>query len=412
MKHLFFVRALLVISILLTNNMHTNTIQLTPYRIHCPQPCSTCNQCPQGPLVREGFVPLAATVINDQVVPAANIFARLEGAYVPGKPVIVMIHYLEGSTRSFSCTQKAFAAAGYSTLALDMRGRGNSTKTDPSSFFYTNQALANDIHSVLVALGIQGPIIFVGAVSGGYPVLKYFELFSTPTSSLYDPLRTVSHMILINSGPGLTTVPDCAGLPGCIEDGTTCCVGGAVCPFPCVGPNCCICYEFGNVTCAGINFFFTPLFSTQAGYLSAACSFAVSAMGEDCSPQIEVARKAFTEDFLKTTGAIQINLYKNSLAEDLRAVIPTLNIPLLVVYGDISATIPGSSIYLSQNAPNAKLALFEGVGELPHVTMVSKFNKLMADFLNGVALPASTVIPFQGCDICPTFAPTHPINCP
>jgi pimeloyl-ACP methyl ester carboxylesterase len=409
MAHIFL-KLVLSVSALLTLNVHSN--QLTPYRIHCPQPCSTCNQCPQEPLVQEGFIPLAATTINNQVVPAANIFARLEGAYVPGKPIIVMIHYLEGSSRSFSCTQKAFAAAGYSTLALDMRGRGNSTKTDPATFFYTNQALANDIHGVLVALGIQGPIIFVGAVSGGYPVLKYFELFSTPSSPLYDADRTVSHMILINSGPGLTTVPDCAGLPGCVQDSTTCCVAGATCPFPCAGPNCCVCYEFGNVTCAGINFFFTPLFSTPAGYLSAACSFAVSAMGEDCSPQIEVARKAFTEDFLKTTGDIQINLYKNSLAEDLRSVIPTLNIPLLVVYGSISATIPGSSIYLSQNAPNAKLVLFEGVGELPYVTMVSKYNTLMAEFLNGASLPASTVFPFLGCDICPTFVPTRPINCP
>lgn len=399
------------INLLLITTIHT--VQLTPYRIQCPKPCSTCNQCPKGPFVQQGFIPLAATSINDQFVPAANIFARLEGAYVPGKPTIVMIHYLEGSLRSFSCTQKAFAAAGYCTLALDMRGRGNSTQTDPSTFFYTNQALANDIHGVLVALGIQGPLIFVGSVSGGYPVLKYWELFSTPTSPLYDSARTISHMILINSGPGLTTVPDCAALAGCVEDDSTCCVGGTACPFfPCTGPDCCLCYEFGNVNCSAIDFFFAPLFSTQAGYASAACSFAVSAMGEDCSPQIEVARNAFSEDFLKTTGNIQLNLYKNSLAEDLRAVIPTLNIPLLVVYGSISATIPGSSIYLSQNAPNAKLALFEGVGELPQVTMVSKFNKLMSDFIQGAPLPASTVFPFVACDICPTFIPTRPINCP
>lgn len=253
----------------------------------------------------------------------------------------------------------------------------------------------------------------VGAVSGGYPVIKYFEMFSTPTSPLYDANRTLSHRIVINSGPGLTTVPDCAGLPGCVQDNTTCCVEGATCPFPCVGPNCCVCYEFGNVTCAGINFFFTPLFSTQAGYLSAACSFALSAMAEvGCSPQIDVARKAFTEDFLATTGDIQINLYKNSLAEDLRPVIPTINIPFLVVYGELSPTIPGSSQYLAQNAPNAILALFEGASELPHVTMVSKFNKLMSDFITNASLASSITLPFTGCNVCPLFVPSRPINCP
>jgi pimeloyl-ACP methyl ester carboxylesterase len=324
-----------------------------------------------------------------------------------------MIHYVEGTHRSFACQQQAFAAAGYCTLAIDMRGRGQSVKTDPATFFYTNQALANDIHSVLVALNIEGPIIMVGAVSGGYPVIKYFELFSTPSSPLYDANRTLSHMIVINSGPGLTTVPDCAGLPGCVQDSTTCCVAGATCPFPCAGPNCCVCYDFGNVTCAGINFFFTPLFSTPAGYLSAACSFAISAMAEvNCSPQIDAARKAFTQDFLATTGDIQINLYKNSLAEDLRPVIPTINIPFLVVYGDLSPTIPGSSLYLAQNAPNATLALFQGASELPHVTMVSKFNTLMSEFITGASLATSITFPFTGCDVCPLFVPTRPINCP
>lgn len=385
--------------------------QLTPYRIQCPKPCSTCNQCPQTPIVRQGFVPVPAATVNGQAVPAANIYASLVGAYVPGKPTIVMIHYLEGSSRCFSCTQATFAQLGYSTLAIDMRGRGNSTQTDPSTFNYTNQALANDIHSVLVALGIQGPLIMIGSVSGGYPVLKYFELFSSVSSPLYDVLRTVSQMVLINSGPGLTTVPDCAGLAGCIYDGATCCVANNVCPFPCTGPDCCVCYDFGNVTCSAIDFFFVPLFSTTAGYASAACSFALSAMGEDCSPQIEIARNAFTEDFLKTTGDIQLNLYRNSLAEDLRSIIPTLNIPLFVMYGSISATIPGSSIYLAQNAPNSILALFEGVGELPQVTTMSTFNNLLLKFITGATLPSSMTIPLA-CDVCPTFAPTRPINCP
>lgn len=85
--------------------------------------------------MQEGFVPLEATVVDGQEVPGANIFARMEGAYVPGRPTIVMIHYVEGTHRSFACQQHAFAALGFCTLALDMRGRGKSTKTDPATFF-------------------------------------------------------------------------------------------------------------------------------------------------------------------------------------------------------------------------------------------------------------------------------------
>jgi len=411
MKH-FTIRILY--ALLFLGNIGCKPIQAkqlkSPTR-KCEQ-CSTCTPCAPGVFSKQGYVNVPDSTINGQFVPSVNIFTRIAGAYVPGKPTIVFLHCLECSGFTFVAQQQALSAAGYSTIALDLRGRGNSVpKTDPSTFAYTNQAMANDVHTVLVKLGIQGPIIMVGSVSGGYVVLKYFELFSTPSSSLYDPNRTLSKMSLINSGPGLTTVPDCAVLPGCTQDGSTCCITSTVCPFPCAGPSCCVCWPFPSVTCTGYDFFFIPTFSNIAGYTASACSFSESVFGEPCPADVVQAKLAFAEEFLKTTGPIQLNLYINALAEDLRPVIPTIDIPLLVVYGTISPTNSGASIYLHTNVPGSIIAQFDDIAEQPQITSVSKFNNLLLDFITDKPLASSIEFPFTGCDVTPLYKPSRPIPC-
>ena len=71
----------------------------------------------------------------------------------------------------------------YNTIAIDLRGRGNSVKTVPNvapDFYnYTNASMANDVHVILQTLGIKGPLVMVGSVSGGFVVLKYFEMFNS-----------------------------------------------------------------------------------------------------------------------------------------------------------------------------------------------------------------------------------------
>ncbi len=377
-------------------------------RAQCIKPCTTCNPCPASIPVTEGFIFVPAAIVNGQEVPAANIFARQQGTYVAGQPTIIFLHCLETNHRDFLCQQQAFSALGYNTLAIDLRGRGDSSKTDPLTFAYTNQAMANDLHSLLISLGIQGPLILVASVSGGYTALKYFQLFSVPTSGLYDPLRTVSHLALLNSGPGLTTVPDCAGLPGCIQDGSTCCIAAGVCPFPCGGPNCCVCWDFSSVTCAGYNFFFLPTFSNPIGYLASSVNFAQSVFGESCTAQVALAKQAFSQAFMKTPAQVQLNLYINALAEDLRPMLVDINIPLLSAYGTLSPTNAGSSLYIAANVPNSPQAIvaeFQGIAEQPQITSVNRVNQLLKDFIQGAALANDITYPFNGCDVCPLYVP-------
>lgn len=392
-----------------------NLLQMSPtftdpniQRSDCLKPCTTCNPCPASIPVVEGYIFVNAAVVNGQEVPAANIFARQQGKYVAGNPTIIFLHCLETNHRDFLCQQQYFSGLGYNTLAIDLRGRGDSSKTDPLTFAYTNQAMANDLHSILVSLGWEGPFIIVGSVSGGYTALKYFQLFSVASSPLYDANRTVSHLALLNSGPGLTTVPDCAVLPTCNQDGSTCCITSGSCPFPCAGPNCCVCWQFPSVTCAAYNFFFIPTFTNPIGYLASSVNFAQSVFGESCTAQVALAKQAFSQAFMKTPAQVQLNLYINALAEDLRPMLTDINIPLLSVYGTLSPTNAGASIYLTANVPNspqAILAEFQGIAEQPQITSITRFNQLLKDFIQGATLANSIVYPFTSCDVCPLYVP-------
>ena len=163
----------------------------------------------------------------------------------------------------------------------------------------------------------------VGSVSGGFVVLKYFEMFNS------DPNLYISKAAFLNSGPGLTTVPDCAILPTCSVDGSTCQVQsypGGCATEPCLstGP-CFLCWPFPSLTmdgaCGLADFWFLDPF----GYPSSACTFGQSVFSEKCngegqSEAILQAQLAFAEDFNKTTPEIQISLYTTALAEDLRPV--------------------------------------------------------------------------------------------
>ena len=100
--------------------------------------CDPCLQAPKAPCAREGYVFVPEAVIpgqfipggQPQTVPAGNFFYRQQGKCKAGRPTIVFLNYLEGSSRAFLCQQAAFSHC-YNTIAIDLRGRGNSVKTVP-----------------------------------------------------------------------------------------------------------------------------------------------------------------------------------------------------------------------------------------------------------------------------------------
>jgi pimeloyl-ACP methyl ester carboxylesterase len=367
-----------------------------------------CKLCRSECKHKEGLIHVPEAVINEQVVPATDIFFKLKGKHTAHQPTLVFLHFLEGSTQAFACQQEEFCKK-YRTLAIDLRGRGKSSKTNLGDI--TNQAMAYDLNTVLRQLDIKGPLIVIGNVSGGFVALKYFELFSTSTSALFDPERTVSKLVFINSGPGLTTGPDCAAAPSCNPDGTTGCVTSTTCPLsnP-AGPDCCLCFPFTNLGCAAFNFFIKP--SLDSNYLGTACAFAQSVFQESCVEQVAQAKLRFVQDWLDTTAAIQENLYLNALAEDLRAVVSTIKIPTMVTYGDISPTPAGASLYLHDNISTSFLVKFAQKGEQPQITDFKNFNALLGRFIEGDIFPDVIDVINPECCVCPLYKPTLPVTCP
>ena len=336
------------------------------------------------------------------------------------KPTIVFVHFLEGSHKDFICNQAVFSRE-YFTVSFDLRGSGDSSKTlaapaPGATFNYTNQALAYDMHTLLKNLGVTGPLIFVGAVSGGYVILKYLELYNNPESPLFDKCRLASKLIFISSGPGLNTVPDCAFSNPCNQDGVTCCIQPTSCQ-PCdtgtkvilsaPGANCCICWPFGTSTCTGLQGL-VPFLTFD--FPGAACVFAEGAFAETCNAQVKLAREAFVQDFLKSNPNVFISLFFNAFAEDLRGVVKTIKIPTLITYGELPPVPAGNSFFLHDNIQGSNLVAFVNQGEVPNLTDWITWNKLALKFIKGCPLPDTLTIN-EPCCVCPCYVPTGPVPC-
>jgi pimeloyl-ACP methyl ester carboxylesterase len=67
---------------------------------------------------------------------------------------------------------------------------------------------------------------------------------------------------------------------------------------------------------------------------------------------------------------------------DTRAALPGIQVPVLVIHGDLDQTIPVSAgRRIAEAVPRARFVEFSGVGHLPHLERASEFNQLVLDFL-------------------------------
>tara|TARA_B110001452_G_scaffold35422_2_gene27257 strand:- start:6169 stop:7158 length:990 start_codon:yes stop_codon:yes gene_type:complete len=83
----------------------------------------------------------------------------------PHLPTTVLVHGLDSSKETWSGVLSDLAARGYPTLALDLRGHGESPLGPPDDF--SAEALASDVWAAVAAHGVQGPVVLVGHSMGG-----------------------------------------------------------------------------------------------------------------------------------------------------------------------------------------------------------------------------------------------------
>lgn len=97
---------------------------------------------------------------------AMNAHDRCEGA-APTKPLIVFLHGIGGRASGWTPVQQACAQAGYSSLAWDMPGYGDSSLIEPCDF----DGLADALAALMNAHGLPKAVL-VGHSLGGMVALQ------------------------------------------------------------------------------------------------------------------------------------------------------------------------------------------------------------------------------------------------
>ncbi|MGQ0814206.1 MAG: alpha/beta fold hydrolase [Gemmatimonadota bacterium] len=73
----------------------------------------------------------------------------------------------------------------------------------------------------------------------------------------------------------------------------------------------------------------------------------------------------------------------NILRDDVRPLLPLINVPTLLVWGTLDAlTPPRDGDYMAAHIPNARLLVFEGAAHIPMVDEPARFNSEVISFLS------------------------------
>jgi len=90
-------------------------------------------------------------------------------------PSVVLIHGLDSAKDTWSTFQEELHKRNIDSIALDLRGHGESPMGNPEEF--SSPQLANDIRHTLDILDVQKPFILLGHSMGGKVVTQYTVQF-------------------------------------------------------------------------------------------------------------------------------------------------------------------------------------------------------------------------------------------
>lgn len=111
-------------------------------------------------------------------VPGASIFVRTLGHKGhQSRPPILLVHGTSASNLYWRCIQQRLADDGLFTIAIDLRGHGQSEQTPTSDVKYTYEMFARDIASVLDSIGVTGQFDWAGVSIGSSIAVEFNALF-------------------------------------------------------------------------------------------------------------------------------------------------------------------------------------------------------------------------------------------
>ena len=225
-------------------------------------------------------------------------------------------------------------------IAIDMRGHGESQNNGQG---FTIDRLATDVNEVIAGLDLEKPIL-LGHSMGASVLWRYIEKFGS---------SNVSKLVFVDQAPVLLQQSGWS-----TEQ----------------------CQQFGAI------------FDKAA--LEAVCSSLIDPDAANAAT-INLLQSMFSEDFprdqfdwvvtenLKFERASAAALLRDHCHHDWRSVITRIDVPSLVVGGKASLMPWQSQQWLSENIPNAKLALFEADEGGQHFMFLENpalFNKIVFNF--------------------------------
>jgi pimeloyl-ACP methyl ester carboxylesterase len=241
-------------------------------------------------------------------------------------PHVVFVHGLGGSLTTWSLNLPAFAGQ-FRICALDLIGAGSSAKPTTN---YSIPALAAFLARFLDTLGPEWQhVSIIGHSLGGAVALAF---------AAGNPGR-VARLVLVDSA-GLGREIDPTVLDSMSSEPT-----------------------LENVRSELTHFFARPGLVQQA--------LVDQLYQQRLQPGAHEALVA-TADAAFSSGQQQI---------DLRDTLEGLNIPVLVVWGEVDAVIPVAHAQEGKRAPQGRIEVFTGSGHCPHIERADAFNELVRTFL-------------------------------
>ncbi len=243
-----------------------------------------------------------------------------------GRP-IVFVHGWGGSGEVWD-NQVLDLADRFRVITVDLRGHGASDKPWET---YNYELFCRDLKSLMEHLGLED-VTLVGWSMGGHVGLKFVHTIGAP----------VQRLVITGSGPRFLQAPDAP-------------YGGAA--------------DSADALCDAIANAHTE---TVAGLY--ANNFYRTDLGATCDRFIRIG--------LQVPAFVALSSFQALLAEDLRADLPEIDMPI-AVFASRHDLIwdPAWSEYVAKSAPNAKLTYFEHSGHVAFVEDRSAWNRALVDFV-------------------------------
>ena len=263
-------------------------------------------------------------------------YIRCEGADLyyeevgEGHP-IVFLHGVMHSMRFFD-QQLHGLSDDYRRIAFDFRGHGRSEKTELG---HTVAQYARDLHAFLQRRELD-QVVLVGWSMGAFVSWDYVDQFGT-------------ERIL-----GLVDV-DIEASRFQWDD-----------------------YQYGLVDLEGL---IELLALVQRDHTSVSNRFAEQGFA---NPTADLLRLQFDETS-RTPAPIKSAILFDALTRDYRAILPTIDIPMLVCAGgrETRGSVEAVS-YVAELVPDARFEVFEQSGHAPHVDEPNHFNRVLTRFVDSL----------------------------